>query len=77
MGFLKVGKGIPEFTPVEMPLAGYLNREGISYASLKQEPRSSGMRGCQFQTMTKAHVKTLSTGSFVKFSGASPYSPMA
>jgi len=39
MGFLKVGKGIPEFTPVEMPLAGYLNREGISYASLKQEPQ--------------------------------------
>jgi len=23
-----------------MPLAGYLNREGISYASLKQEPPS-------------------------------------
>jgi len=22
-----------------MPLAGYLNREGISYASLKQEPQ--------------------------------------
>ena len=38
MGFLKVGKGIPEFTPVEIPLAGYLNREGISYVSLKQEP---------------------------------------
>jgi len=39
MGFLKVGKGIPEFTPVEIPLAGYLNREGISYVSLKQEPQ--------------------------------------
>jgi len=24
---------------VEIPLAGYLNREGISYASLKQEPQ--------------------------------------
>jgi len=38
MGFVKIGKGIPEFTPVEIPLAGYLNREGISYVSLKQEP---------------------------------------
>jgi len=30
---------MPEFTPVEIPLAGYLNREGISYVSLKQEPQ--------------------------------------
>jgi len=39
MGLIKVGKGIPEFTPVEIPLAGYLNREGISYVSLNQEPQ--------------------------------------
>ncbi|MGC8674603.1 MAG: RNA-guided endonuclease InsQ/TnpB family protein, partial [Thermoprotei archaeon] len=41
MGLIKVGKGTPEFTPAETPLAGYLQREGIiiiSYASLKQEP---------------------------------------
>jgi putative transposase len=38
MGLIKVGKGIPEFTPVEIPLAGYLSREGISHVSLKQEP---------------------------------------
>jgi len=36
----KVGKGIPEFTPVEIPLAGYLSRRGISHVSLKQEPQS-------------------------------------
>ncbi len=34
MGLIKVGKGIPELTPVETPLARYLQREGISYASL-------------------------------------------
>jgi len=39
MGLVKVGKGIPEFTPVEIPLAGYLNHEGISYVSLNQEPQ--------------------------------------
>jgi putative transposase len=38
IGLIKVGKGIPEFTPVEIPLAGYLMHEGISYVSLKQEP---------------------------------------
>jgi putative transposase len=38
MGLIKVGKGIPEFTPVEIPLAGYMMHEGISYVSLKQEP---------------------------------------
>jgi hypothetical protein len=37
---IKVGKGIPESTPVEIPLAGYLSYEGISYVSLKQEPQS-------------------------------------
>jgi putative transposase len=31
MGMIRVGKGFPKFTPVEIPLAGYLNREGISY----------------------------------------------
>jgi len=31
MDLTRVGKGIPEFTPVEISLAGYLNREGISY----------------------------------------------
>jgi putative transposase len=40
MGFIKVGKGIPEFTPAEIPLAGYLNHEGISYVSLNQEPQN-------------------------------------
>ncbi|MGC8645873.1 MAG: RNA-guided endonuclease InsQ/TnpB family protein, partial [Thermoplasmata archaeon] len=40
IGLIKIGKGIPEFTPVEMPLAGYLNREGISYVSLNQEPQT-------------------------------------
>jgi len=39
IGLVKVGKGIPEFTPVEIPLAGYLDHEGISYVSLKQEPQ--------------------------------------
>jgi len=39
MGLIKLGKGIPEFTPVEIPLAGYLNHEGISYVSLNQEPQ--------------------------------------
>jgi len=34
----QVGKGIPEFTPVEIPLSGYLMHEGIRYVSLKQEP---------------------------------------
>ncbi len=38
IGLIKIGKGIPEFTPVEIPLAGYLSHEGISYVSLKQEP---------------------------------------
>jgi len=38
IGLIKVGRDIPEFTPVEIPLAGYLNREGISYVLLKQEP---------------------------------------
>ncbi|WP_449463611.1 zinc ribbon domain-containing protein [Tardisphaera miroshnichenkoae] len=38
VGLVKVGRGTPESTPVETPLAGYLQREGISYASLKQEP---------------------------------------
>ncbi|WP_449462601.1 transposase [Tardisphaera miroshnichenkoae] len=38
IGLIKVGRDTPEFTPVEIPLAGYLRREGISYASLKQEP---------------------------------------
>jgi len=48
MGFIKIGKGIPEFTPVEIPLAGYLNREGISYVSLKQELMIfEEKRGCQ------------------------------
>jgi len=31
MGMIRVGKGFPEFTPVEIPQAGYLNHEGISY----------------------------------------------
>ena len=31
MGMIRVEKGFPEFTPVEIPLAGYLNHEGISY----------------------------------------------
>jgi len=39
IGLIKLGKGIPEFTPVEIPLAGYLNHEGISYVSLNQEPQ--------------------------------------
>jgi len=48
IGLVKVGKGIPEFTPAEIPLAEYLQREGIiSYVLLKQEPYPSGMRGCQ------------------------------
>jgi len=38
IGLIKVGKGIPEFTPVEIPLTGYMMHEGISYVSLKQEP---------------------------------------
>ena len=38
IGLIKVGKGIPEFTPVEIPLAGYLSNEGISHVSLNQEP---------------------------------------
>jgi putative transposase len=39
-GFKAIGNKliIPEFTPVEIPLAGYLSREGISHVSLKQEP---------------------------------------
>jgi len=39
MDLIKLGKGIPEFTPVEIPLVGYLNHEGISYVSLNQEPQ--------------------------------------
>jgi len=39
MGLIKVGWGTPEFTPVETPLAGYLQREGIDYVSLNQEPQ--------------------------------------
>jgi putative transposase len=38
MVMIKVGKGIPEYTPVKIPLAGYLNYEGISHVSLNQEP---------------------------------------
>jgi len=38
LGLMKVGEGIPEHTPVEMPLAGCLNRDGISRVSLNQEP---------------------------------------
>ncbi|WP_449464681.1 zinc ribbon domain-containing protein [Tardisphaera saccharovorans] len=34
MDFIKVGRGTPESTPAETPLAEYLQREGISYASL-------------------------------------------
>jgi hypothetical protein len=37
---MRVGDGIPEFTPVEIPLAGYLSRRGISQVLLKQEPPS-------------------------------------
>ncbi|MGC8674763.1 MAG: RNA-guided endonuclease InsQ/TnpB family protein, partial [Thermoprotei archaeon] len=29
IGLIKAGKDIPESTPVEIPLAGYLNRDGI------------------------------------------------
>jgi len=47
MGFLKVGVGIPEFTPVEMPLAGYLIREGISHFVEAGTSNPSRMRGCQ------------------------------
>jgi putative transposase len=39
IGLVKVGWGTPEYTPVETPLAGYLSRRGISYVSLKQEPK--------------------------------------
>jgi len=34
----QVGLVQPESTPVEIPLAGYLMHEGISYVLLKQEP---------------------------------------
>jgi putative transposase len=47
MGLIRVGKGIPEYTPVKIPLAGYLNYEGISHVSLNQEPSILQGRGCQ------------------------------
>jgi len=39
--------GIPEFTPAEMPLAGYLNREGISHFVEAGTSNPSWGRGCQ------------------------------
>jgi len=39
--------GIPEFTPAEMPLAGYLILEGISHFVEAGTSNPSGMRGCQ------------------------------
>jgi len=38
MSLIKIWKGIPEHTPVDMPLAGCLNHDGISRVSLNQEP---------------------------------------
>ncbi|MDP7975422.1 MAG: hypothetical protein ACP5UI_03630 [Thermoprotei archaeon] len=37
MGLIEVGRGTPESTPAETPLAGYLQGKGIGYASLNQE----------------------------------------
>ncbi|MDP7975110.1 MAG: hypothetical protein ACP5UI_02715 [Thermoprotei archaeon] len=39
LSLIKVGRGTPEFTPAETPLAGYLQGEGIDYASLNEEPQ--------------------------------------